>query len=284
MSNTRDTLPTGGEDYPAGTSPNVYTTTPGGSTTLGGSTTAAGSGTSSSTPGSGDVKETAKQEASNVAGTAKDEAKHVASTVKEEAKEVGREARTQFSRLYDEARMELSDQAAHRQDRLAQGLRSASDELQGMAASSTQGGVATDLVRQAAHRLDGASSWLSARDPGAVLDEVKRYARRRPVVFLGIAALAGVVVGRLTRAIAAGEPEPDYATRGLTTGRVVPRDTDLAYGGTGTSTGAYGDTPVYDASSAGRLGTSTGVGTGVGSVNDAIDDPSDPLYRPGEHG
>jgi len=70
--------------------------------------------------------DTAKQEASNVAGTAKDEAKHVARTAKDEAKEVGREARTQISRLYDETRMELSDQAAHRQDRLAQGLRSAS--------------------------------------------------------------------------------------------------------------------------------------------------------------
>jgi len=230
--------------------------------------------------------ETAKHEASNVAGTAKDEAKHVARTAKEEAKEVGREARTQVSRLYDEARMELSDQAAHRQDRLAQGLRSASDELHGMASSSTDGGVATDLVRQAATRLSGAASWLGDRQPGDVLDEVKRYARRRPVVFLGLAALAGVVVGRLTRSIAAGEPESDYTPRrGLTASSGYGAgDTSVGYAGTGTSTSSY-DTPVYDAS-AGRVGTGvdTGTGVGTGSVIDAADDVNDPLYRPEERG
>ena len=233
--------------------------------------------------------ETAKQEASNVAGTAKDEAKHVARTAKEEAKEVGREARTQFSRLYDETRMELSDQAAQRQTKLADGLRSASDELQGMASSSSDGGVATDLVRQAAQRLSGAASWLGDRNPSDVLDEVKRYARRRPVVFLGAAALAGVLVGRLTRSLAAGEPDSDqdYASRrGLTgsTGAYVPGDTGTAYGYGTSTTSAYGDTPVYDASSAGRLGTDTGTGTGYGSVTDASDDPNDPLYRSGEQG
>jgi len=167
-----------------------------------------------------------------------------------------------------------------------------------MAASSTDGGVATDLVRQAAHRLSGAASWLGDRDPGTVLDEVKRYARRRPVVFLGVAALAGVVVGRLTRSIAAGEPDSQQGyvqQRGLTasSGPVVPDDTELAYGGTGTSTSTYADTPVYDASSAGLgagtgVGTGTGLGTGTGagtgSVTDASDDPTDPLYRSGELG
>lgn len=237
--------------------------------------------------------ETAKQEAANVAGTAKNEAAHVARTAGHEAKQVGREARTQISRLYDETRMELSDQAAHRQDRLAQGLRSASDELHGMASSSTDGGVATDLVRQAAHRLNGAASWLNDRDPGAVLQEVKRYARRRPMVFLGVAALAGVVVGRLTRSIAAGEPEPDYVPGRGVSAYGQTGGNGLAYGSTGTSrsaygdtsTGAYGDTPVYDASSAGRLdGTAVGSGNGTGSVMDAADDVTDPLYRPGENG
>ncbi|QIG38667.1 hypothetical protein G5T42_03515 [Microbacterium sp. 4R-513] len=231
--------------------------------------------------------ETAKQEASNVAGTAKDEAKHVARTAKEEAKEVGREARTQVSRLYDETRMELSDQAAQRQDKLAQGLRSASDELHSMASSSTDGGVATDLVRQAAQRLNGAASWLGDRNPSDVLDEVKRYARRRPVVFLGAAALAGVLVGRLTRSLAAGEPDSggNYSSGRQLTGSTgyVPGDTGTAYGYGTSTTSAYGDTPVYDAS-AGRLGTETGEGTGygTGSVTDASDDPNDPLYRSGE--
>jgi hypothetical protein len=233
--------------------------------------------------------ETAKHEAANVAGTAKDEAAHVARTAGHEAKQVGREARTQFSHLYDQTRVELSDQAAHRQTQLAQGLRSASDELHGMASSTSDGGVATDVVRQAAQRLGGAASWLDARDPGAVLNEVKRYARRRPMVFLGVAALAGVVVGRLTRSLAAGEPESDGASTprrsiAASSGSSSPSATTSPYG----STGAVGDTPVYDASSAGRsgVGTGAGVGTdaGLGGVTDAADDPSDPLFRHGENG
>lgn len=287
MSDTRDTLPTGGESFPAETSPNVYPTTPAGSTVP------PGTGTSTPATGSGGGMETAKQEAANVAGTAKDEAVHVARTAGHEAKQVGREARSQFSHLYDQTRVELSDQAAHRQTQLAQGLRSASDELHGMASSTSDGGVATDVVRQAAQRLSGAASWLDARDPGAVLNEVKRYARRRPMVFLGVAALAGVVVGRLTRSLAAGEPESDGAytpRRSITasSGSSSPARTTSTYG----ATGAVGDTPVYDASSAGRSGVGAGVGTGAGvgsgagfgGVTDAADDPSDPLFRNGENG
>lgn len=272
MSDTRDTLPTGGESYPATTSPNTYSTTPDGATV----TTRAGSSAS----GTGGGMDTAKEEAANVAGTAKDEAKHVAQTAKHEAKQVGREARTQASRLYHQARTELSDQASHQQERLAGGLRSASGELRGMADSSTNGGVATDLVRQASDRLDGVASWLGARDPRGVLDEVSRYARRRPLVFIGVAALAGVLVGRLTRSLAQGSPDDDqdWSSRGLTasSGPGLAPDTELTYDGYGTG-GAYaadapvyGDTPVYDASTAGRSGA------GAMGGDDVLAD--DPLY------
>ena len=169
MSDTRDTLPTSGDAFPAATS------TPTGSL---GATGSAGP----TDTGTGDL-DTAKREAGNVVGTAKDQAAGVVETAKEEAKEVGREARAQVSRLYDNARYELQSQAASRQVKLADGLRSAGDELRGLAEGRIDGngGMATDLVREVSHRLDGAASWLGSRDPGAVLDEVKRYARRRPV-------------------------------------------------------------------------------------------------------
>ena len=47
-----------------------------------------------------------------------------------------------------------------------------------------------------------------------MLEEVKRFARRRPVLFLGICALAGVVVGRLARGAVAANTSLDYAGLG----------------------------------------------------------------------
>jgi len=41
---------------------------------------------------------------------------------------------------------------------------------------------------------------------------VKSFARRKPGVFIGVAALAGLAAGRLTRALAQGAPDDDAAT------------------------------------------------------------------------
>ena len=50
--------------------------------------------------------------------------------------------------------------------RLAERLLSLSGELRSMAADSGQGGVAADVVQQAAARLGDAGQWLDAREPG----------------------------------------------------------------------------------------------------------------------
>ena len=44
------------------------------------------------------------------------------------------------------------------------------------------------------------SGW-SDRKPGQVVDEMQSFARRRPAVFLVLAAGAGLVAGRLTRGL-----------------------------------------------------------------------------------
>ncbi|MCB8044091.1 hypothetical protein JM654_07190 [Microbacterium oxydans] len=113
------------------------------------------------------------------------------------------EAKTQAKDLYAQTQRELSEQANTQQQRLAGGLRSVSDELGSMATNSDGSGVASDLVQQVSGRLSAAATWLGDRDPGSVLTEVKRYARRKPGTFILAAAIGGIVVGRLTRALAA---------------------------------------------------------------------------------
>lgn len=145
--------------------------------------------------------ETAKHEATEVKDTARAEAGHVIDTAKQEASSVASEAKSQVKHVYGQTKQELTDQAATQQQRVADGLRSIGDELHSLAQGSENPGVATDLVRQASTRVSGASDWLAQRDPGSLVDEVKTFARRKPGVFIAGALIAGVVAGRLTRAL-----------------------------------------------------------------------------------
>lgn len=151
--------------------------------------------------GAGTV-DAAKQEAADLKDTAKVQAGNVLGTAKDEAAAVVGEAKVQAKDLFGQTRQELTAQATTQQQRIAVGLRSVSDELGSMAANADGGGVASDLVQQVSSRLSAASTWLGDRDPAAVLTEVKRFARRRPGTFILAAAVAGIVVGRLTRALA----------------------------------------------------------------------------------
>ncbi|MGD8167266.1 hypothetical protein ACEXOS_008575 [Herbiconiux sp. P16] len=159
-----------------------------------------------------DSTSTLKNEAGNVADTAKAEAGNVAGTAKDEAANVASEAKTQAKDLLRQTQQELKEQAATQQQRVASGLRSVGDELSEMASTSETQGVASDVVRQVAERADGVASWLDGRDPGSLLTELKSFARRRPGMFIAGAAVAGVLAGRLTRALASeAKDESDSA-------------------------------------------------------------------------
>lgn len=125
---------------------------------------------------------------------------HMADVAKGEAGRVVSEAGRQARNLMGQARNELADQAGTQQQKVANGLRTVSQQLSDMGDKAENPGMAVDLVREAAQRTGSLASWLDARDPGAIVEEVKRFARRRPGVFIGIAAVAGIALGRVTRA------------------------------------------------------------------------------------
>ena len=142
---------------------------------------------------------TARDEAAGVARTAQQSGGQVASTAGEQASRVASEATAQARDLLKEGRGQLTEQAREGQRKAANGLRTLSDQLQQMAERSEGEGMAPEVVRQAADRTRTVASWLEDREPGDLLGEVRRFARRKPGMFLAGAALAGVVVGRLTR-------------------------------------------------------------------------------------
>jgi hypothetical protein len=141
----------------------------------------------------------AKHEAADVGRTAADAGRDVAGTAAEQAGQVADEAKRQARDLLGEVRSQATQQARTGQQNAADGIRSLAGELREMADGGERRGTASELAAQAADRLHGVADWIGAREPGDLVNEVRRLARRRPGAFLLGAAVAGVLAGRLTR-------------------------------------------------------------------------------------
>lgn len=143
-----------------------------------------------------------QERAGEVASTAKDQAANVASTAGEQVKAVAADAKQEARRLVDDGRQKLRDEATEQSHRAASSLRELSGQLQKMV--SGQGpaeGPAADIARQAADGVQRLAERLDGRSPEELLDDVKRFARQRPGLFLLGAMGAGFAAGRLLRTV-----------------------------------------------------------------------------------
>ncbi|MBM7503411.1 hypothetical protein ACFPER_08015 [Agromyces aurantiacus] len=202
----------------------------------------------------------------------------VADTAKQEARSVASEAKYQARRLVDSVGSEVRSQASTQQHRAAGGIRDVGSQFSEMAATSGRSGMARDLVETVGARADSVATWLDQREPQDLLEEVKRYARRRPGVFLAIAAGAGIVIGRLTRSLATPSDSSSTSGRRLTgtaDTTAYPAqlpDTSAAYATTG---GVYpGTTGTYAGTDGAYTGTGDAYGTGAaGSTGAHVAEP-----------
>ena len=209
----------------------------GGPTTTTPDTTAGAAAPTGTTGGTSGIRD----EAATVAQDAGEAGRRVADVAKDETRAVADETRFQARRLTDQLGGELREQAATQQARAAQGLRSVGSDFSQMAdGGAPTSGYAKDLVRQAGRKADEVAQWLDARDPAALLDEVKSFARRRPGVFLAIAVGAGVIAGRLTRALTA----PDQQRTGVTSGTTTRSSSMGTSGLAASGSPSMGGTPV----------------------------------------
>jgi hypothetical protein len=160
----------------------------------------------------GSTVESAKSEAANVKDTAAGAASGVKDAAKSELSNVAGEARYQARNLVDQTRSQLRGQVSTQQSNVASRLNSWASELGSMASKSDDSGPMTDLAHEASRRVGEISHWLDNHEPSDLLDEVKRFARRRPGTFLALAAAAGVVAGRLTRGAVAANTSVESST------------------------------------------------------------------------
>lgn len=172
---------------------------------------------------------------------------HVAGTAAEEASNVKSEVSHQARNLVGQVRSQLTSQVSTQQEKAAGGIRSVSDELRSMADSSQSQGMASNLVSQAASRADDVAGWLEGRDPSDLLEDVKRFARRQPGVFIALAAGAGILVGRLAKSLTSGSDESSTSTDTsylASQDDLIVTDDSLTAAGYTTTGAAYG-TPGY---------------------------------------
>jgi gas vesicle protein len=213
------------------------------------------------------TKDTAKEQAASVAGDAKDGTQHVAGVTKDEARKVASEAKSQAQDLLAQTRDQLREQTGVQQERAAGSLRTLSDELRDMGDRSESTGLAGELVSQAAQRAGSAASYLEGRDPGTLLQDVTDFARRRPGLFVGLAVVAGVAAGRLTRSLTSEAHDRKAADE-------ATADTSAAT----TGTAGYVTPAVPTASAHAPTELSADEPIGVGPYDAPATDASTPLY------
>ncbi|WP_300082587.1 hypothetical protein [Propioniciclava sp.] len=198
-----------------------------------------------------DVKDTAVEKAADVKDAALERGADVADVARDELARLAGDARAQFQGLWDQASGQLREQASTGKQQLADLLHALAGELGEMASKSEQDGPVTALAKQASRRGGELSNWLANADASDVLAEVRRFARRRPFVFLAGATVAGVVVGRLSRGLMAGrDVTPSRSATAAAEATDVPAPRLAAevpaYGG-----GTTGQTYGYDRADAG---------------------------------
>ncbi|WP_449385059.1 hypothetical protein [Cellulomonas soli] len=162
--------------------------------------------------------------AARMAGAAAEAGEHLLEDARAEAKAVTGEARRQLGDLWSQTRGELSDQVGAQQVRAAGGLNAAGDQLLRMADADEEQNALTDLVRELGGGAGRLGRWLEEHGPEDALREVQGFARRRPAMFLAVAAGTGIVAGRLTRGMRDAPARP-AVPRAATSRTPVPTGT-----------------------------------------------------------
>lgn len=211
-----------------------------------------------------------KQGAQQVGDQATQGVKDTAQTAKQEAQKVASTATDQLRQLADQSRGELTDQARTQQTRLAGSLRDLGEQFGQMAESGDSSTMAGQLARQASDQAHSLGSWLENHEPGDVLAEVQRFARRKPGAFLAIAAGAGFLSGRLTRGLTAGSDSTSGA------GADYPTTRGPSSPAAGTGAPRYASTTAYDPGTRTTTTTYSATGTSTTGQTGQISEASKP--------
>ena len=186
--------------------------------------------------------ETTKAEANQLKGEAAESGQRVKETVKDQAVAVKDEAAHQAQDLLGRLKGDLKDQVRPQQDRLASTVRSLSDEITALSrGDKPETDYVTGLLGNVSGRVESLASSLENKDAKDLLEDVRRFAARRPGTFLAVAAGIGLLAGRATRGVKDSDDVPTDRQGAKEYFGVAGQQEQGTRSGTGVSTGA-----VYD--------------------------------------
>lgn len=159
---------------------------------------------------------TAADEAGNVASTAAERTQDVAGTAKEQLGEVAQDASAQVRTVVDDSKARLHDRARSQTDQMASTLRELGDQINALLEGRTaDAGPVADYARQAASSVSRFAGDIEQKGFDGIIDDVERFARRRPGAFLLGAAVAGFGVGRILRSASTSQDSLPDGSHGL---------------------------------------------------------------------
>jgi hypothetical protein len=195
----------------------------------------------------------AKDEGMAVASTATDQAKSVAETAKGQARSVTVEAKSQAQRVIGDAHGELRSQLEQRVGQVSEKARGTGDQLRALAEGRVdEAGPAADWARQASEHVAQYADRLNDMGLEGATQEVRRFARQRPMVFLGAAAAAGFLIGRTLKNASSEGQSSSTDQSGYGTRPVAGID-------------PYSTSPALDLTDATIGGPGAGVGSTLGT-------------------
>jgi hypothetical protein len=163
----------------------------------------------------GQTASTAVDKTKEVAGSASEQAGALAGAAREQAGQVRAEVADQGRQVLSQATAKLQEQGRNQAQALAFTVRGWADQTRALAdGHPEEAGQFAGYARNAADRAASAASKLEERGFDGVVDDVQRFARRRPGVFLLGAVVAGFGVGRLLRSASAADGAPGSSSIG----------------------------------------------------------------------
>lgn len=158
---------------------------------------AGGGGTTDESTG---VVDQVAQTASTAVESAKRETSDLVESGMDQARDFADEALDQARDLLSEARSEVRERASEEGAKIAAALDATAKQLQSMAAGADDPHhPIVEATRQAANRTQAMADRLSSGGVDGLMTDVKRFARQRPVLFLGGVVGIGVLAGRVLR-------------------------------------------------------------------------------------
>jgi len=204
---------------------------------------------------------------------AKSAAADTAQTARHQVREVGGELRAQAEQAVDHLRGRVRDEAESQSRRAARSIRNWADDLATMTESGKPDSPVQGVMYQVAGGGRRAADYLEERGLGGAADDLQRFARRRPGLFLAGALAAGFVVGRIVKSGAeVARDDQDRDERRLT-GEALPASYPANYPATysdttpstsGTTSGTPDDTAY--GTTYGTPGAGTQYGTPSGTT------------------